>query len=68
MHLNILMILIDFKSQKGIREVTEQAEAEYIITVLNMVNWNIGQAARVLKINRSTLFRKMKKYGIKKNR
>ncbi len=49
-----MMILMDFDIDMGIREVTRQAEANYIIAVLNLVNWNISKAAEILKINRST--------------
>ncbi|MGB9721935.1 MAG: helix-turn-helix domain-containing protein [bacterium] len=47
-----------------IKEVKIKAEQKYIITILNTVNWHISEAARIMGINRSTLFRKMKKYRI----
>ncbi|OPX17593.1 hypothetical protein BXT86_05715 [candidate division WOR-3 bacterium 4484_100] len=46
--------------------VKSKFEREYIISVLNQTDWHISAAARILGINRSTLFRKMKRLGIKK--
>uniref|UniRef100_A0A7V1EHI7 DNA binding HTH domain-containing protein n=1 Tax=candidate division WOR-3 bacterium TaxID=2052148 RepID=A0A7V1EHI7_UNCW3 len=50
----------------NIKEIKTKAEQKYIITILNTVNWHMTEAARLMGINRSTLFRKMKKYGINK--
>ncbi|MCX7995500.1 MAG: hypothetical protein N3A65_07005 [candidate division WOR-3 bacterium] len=52
----------------GIKEVKDKAEQKYIMTILNSVNWRISEAARLMGINRSTLFRKMKKYNISRNK
>ena len=43
----------------------EEAEKETIIKALKACNGHREQAARLLKINPSTLYRKMNKYGIK---
>ncbi len=43
----------------------EVAEKEAIITALHRHNGNRGETAAYLGINKSTLWRKMKKYGIK---
>ncbi len=50
----------------NIKEIKIRAEQKYIITILNTVNWHMTEAAKLMGINRSTLFRKMKKYGINK--
>ncbi|MEO0162392.1 MAG: helix-turn-helix domain-containing protein [candidate division WOR-3 bacterium] len=50
----------------NIKEFKMKAEQKYIVTILNSVDWHITQAAQLMGINRSTLFRKMKKYGITK--
>lgn len=42
-------------------------EAEHIETVLNETGWNISKSARILKIDRVTLYNKIKKYGISRN-
>jgi DNA-binding NtrC family response regulator len=39
-------------------------EKMHIEKILEEVGWNIRQAARVLEIDRQTLYNKMKKYGI----
>jgi two-component system nitrogen regulation response regulator NtrX len=41
-------------------------EKEFILSKLKEVNWNISRAARVLGLERSYLYRKMKSYGIEK--
>ncbi len=58
------MIKEDLKRMPRIKEVKTKAEQRYILTILNTVNWHISDAARIMGIDRSTLFRKMKKYGI----
>jgi transcriptional regulator with GAF, ATPase, and Fis domain len=42
-----------------------EVEREHIITTLNKCSWRCKTAAKLLGINRTTLYRKMKKYGIK---
>ncbi len=58
------MIKENLRRMPGIKEVKTKAEEKYIITILNTVNWHISDAARIMGIDRSTLFRKMKKYRI----
>ena len=41
-------------------------EREFILSKLNEANWNITQAARLLGLERSYLYRKMRTYGIEK--
>lgn len=41
-------------------------DQEEILTVLNKTYWNKAKAARLLKIDRSTLYRKIRKYRIPK--
>ncbi|MBI5238449.1 MAG: sigma-54-dependent Fis family transcriptional regulator, partial [Deltaproteobacteria bacterium] len=43
-------------------------ERRYIIGVLNSTNWNRGEAARLMKIHRNTLFMKMKELKIREPR
>ena len=43
-----------------------EVEREYIIATLDKCGWRCKTAAKLLGINRSTIYRKMKKYGIRK--
>ncbi len=52
----------------NINDIKTKAEQKYIVTILNTVNWHMSEAARLMGINRSTLFRKIKKYGISKKK
>jgi len=45
----------------------EERERDYIRKVLEFTSHNLGQAARVLDLPRTTLWRKMKKYGLSRN-
>ncbi|MGQ9665237.1 MAG: sigma-54-dependent transcriptional regulator [bacterium] len=51
---------IQFKTARG------DQERDIITTALNQTGWHFTKAAESLGIDRSTLFRKMKKLGIKK--
>jgi len=51
----------------GERATLSELEKEYIIDVLNECSWNRMTAAEVLGIGRSTLWRKMREYGIDKD-
>ena len=45
-------------------EKKEVTEREMISKALEQCGWNRGKTAQVLKVDRSTLWRKMKKYGL----
>jgi transcriptional regulator of acetoin/glycerol metabolism len=49
---------------KSLREV----EKNYIQYVLDKCDWNKMQSAKVLGIDRSTLYTKIKKYNLQKGR
>jgi DNA-binding NtrC family response regulator len=40
-------------------------EKKYVLQTLNKFNWNISRTARALKIDRVTLYNKIRKYGLK---
>lgn len=42
----------------------EEHEREYILTVVSRLSGNLTRAAKVLGLDRSTLWRKLKKYGV----
>jgi len=44
----------------------QAAEKAVIIKVLEETGWNMGKTTEILKISRPTLWRRMKKYGIRK--
>jgi len=41
-------------------------EKEHITEILNKNNWNISKSAKILEIDRSTLYSKLKLYKIEK--
>jgi len=47
-----------------LKKALEGPEKEIIAATLASVNWNRQKAARLLDINRTTLFNKMRKYGL----
>lgn len=58
-----------YTSAAAFGETRSLAELEkaHIEDLLGRTNWNISQTARLLGIERVTLYNKIKKYGIKKN-
>lgn len=51
----------------GLRDALKDPEKDLIIKALESVAWNRKEAAHVLDINRTTLYKKMVKYGLLKN-
>ena len=49
-----------------LREAREQIEKQFILAVLEKVNWNQTEAAKILGIHRNTLIMKIQNLGIKK--
>jgi two-component system response regulator HydG len=47
-----------------LKEALEEPEKRLILEALRALNWNRQETARVLDINRTTLYKKMKKYGL----
>ena len=47
-----------------LKEALEAPEKELILQALEALNWNRQETARVLDINRTTLYKKMKKFGL----
>ncbi|MBN1198536.1 MAG: sigma-54-dependent Fis family transcriptional regulator [Bacteroidales bacterium] len=46
-------------------ESLEDFERTFILQILNKYNWNITQTAKALKVDRVTLYNKIKKYDLK---
>lgn len=49
---------------RPLKEALEEPERQIILRALEALNWNRQETARVLDINRTTLYKKMKKYGL----
>lgn len=49
-----------------IEKARDSFEKEYLVSVLDRTGWRMSEAADSMGIDRSTLFRKMRKLGIKK--
>ena len=47
-----------------LKEALEGPERRLILEALGALNWNRQETARALDINRTTLYKKMKKYGV----
>ncbi|MCB2222485.1 MAG: sigma-54 dependent transcriptional regulator [Bacteroidetes bacterium] len=43
----------------------QDLEKKYILQTLNKYNWNISRSAKALKVDRVTLYNKIRKYGLK---
>jgi two-component system response regulator HydG len=43
----------------------DEIEREHIEHILHQCRWNISKAARILRVNRTTLHNKIKKYGLR---
>lgn len=52
------------RSIRPLKEALEEPEKRIIIQALQALNWNRQETARMLDINRTTLYKKMKKYGL----
>jgi DNA-binding NtrC family response regulator len=50
----------------SLHEALEHFEKTYIYQVLKNTGWNTEKASKLMKIGRSTLFNKIKKYDIRK--
>ncbi|MEQ8201146.1 MAG: sigma 54-interacting transcriptional regulator [Syntrophomonadaceae bacterium] len=48
----------------GLEIYMDRAEKDHILSILQSVRWNRNKAAEVLKINRTQLYRKMKKHSL----
>ena len=72
----VVVVLDDFSSAKICRNdshgtiidhsTLSEVEHRHILATLELCEWRYKTAARLLGIDRSTIYRKMKKYGIKK--
>lgn len=56
----------ELPEQFPLKEAKEQFEKEYILYILNENDWNIRTVAEILKIERTYLYSKIKKYNLRK--
>ncbi|HHZ00237.1 MAG TPA: sigma 54-interacting transcriptional regulator [Sedimentibacter sp.] len=63
--MNKLINLNELKGSTGLEDYLGQIEKRIIKKILEEVNYNKSEAAKILKIPRATLYYKMEKYGIK---
>ena len=47
-----------------VKKALEEPEKDIIERALRFADWNRQRAAALLRVNRSTLFKKMRKYGL----
>lgn len=69
--LNDLPLNFGEKNRAQFKEVNldlETIEKEHILKALKQYAWNIKKTAEVLGVNRVTLYNKIKKYGLEKNK
>ncbi len=64
MVINTATVPTPVASVQDIRTINEQFEKELIIKTLIQTRYNKSKAARILKIDRTTLYNKLNKYGI----
>jgi transcriptional regulator with PAS, ATPase and Fis domain len=56
------------QSSHSLKEALRSPERDIILKVLNSVEWNRNSASKALGINRTTLYKKMLRYGLIKSR
>jgi DNA-binding NtrC family response regulator len=54
-----------FKQKHSLREVRDQVEAEYIRFCLERFDGNVSKTARALSVDRTYLYKKIQKLGLK---
>jgi len=60
--LNLSNEELEFGSSHSLAEV----EKKHILNILENNNWNISIAAKLLQVDRSTIYKKLKRYGIER--
>ncbi|MDZ7815172.1 MAG: sigma-54-dependent Fis family transcriptional regulator [Planctomycetota bacterium] len=56
------------RDTNSLKDALSQPEKEIVLGALEDCNWNCSKAARTLSVSRTTLYKKMKRYGIRSRR
>jgi DNA-binding NtrC family response regulator len=54
------------EAELPLKEACELFERQYVMRVLHRVQWNISRAARVLRVHRNTILRKLAVWGVQR--
>ncbi|HXE75768.1 MAG TPA: sigma-54 dependent transcriptional regulator, partial [Candidatus Xenobia bacterium] len=54
-------------AEAGPERTLEEVERAHIARVLEETGWNLSRTARILDIDRTTLYHKLRRYGLKRN-
>ena len=57
----------DFSKYKSFQEFKDETEKEYILSNLEKNGWNVSKTADEMEIQRSHLYNKIEKYGLKRD-
>ena len=57
---------IDTNYSTSLKEARDEFEKTFILKVLQSTNWNVTQTARMLDMERTYLYRKIKAYDLEK--
>lgn len=65
--LSITQTSTDFSKYKSFQEFKDETEKEYILSKLEKNGWNVSKTADEMEIQRSHLYNKIEKYGLKRD-
>ena len=58
--------MIDINYSPSLKEARDEFEKTFILKALQSTNWNVTQTARILDMERTYLYRKIKAYDLEK--
>ena len=70
MHTNVELVEhsnADYSKYKSFQEFKDETEKEYILSKLEKNGWNVSKTADEMEIQRSHLYNKIEKYGLKRD-
>jgi DNA-binding NtrC family response regulator len=59
-------VFSEFSSGQDLKSALEEFEKQYILHCLKATGWHKSKSCAILKINRKTLYKKMKRYHLKR--